>query len=146
MKVYTNSVKVIQNVYRPVTLKMNGSFHRFGEEITKLLITYPVINKVWMVNGEEFITSLSECGGDTRLTDPWLREFPEKMLNESKTVEFPEKHVKIQTTVAGIVVICNVYVRKLNKVEVDCKICEGRDVCPECNKTLRKIVCFPQMN
>jgi hypothetical protein len=125
---------------------MNGSFHRFGEEITKLLIAYPMINKVWMVNGEEFITSLSECGGDTHLTDPWLRNFPEEMLNESKTVELPEKHVKVQTTVAGIGVICNVYARKLNKVEVDCKICEGNDVCLECNKTLRKIVCFPQMN
>lgn len=139
-------VKIIRNEYRPVTAKMNGSFHRFGVEITKLLIKYPTTNPIWTVNGEEFITSLPDCRGDMQLRDPWLREFSEDMLNEMVTVEVPEKHIKIQTTVAGIGVICNVYIRKLHMVDVDCKECIDKDVCPECHKTLRKTVCFPQMN
>ena len=139
-------MKIIQNEYRPVTLKMRGSFHRFGDEITKLLIDYPMTNPVWMVNGEEFITSLTECCGDMQLRDPWLREFPGDMYKKMETVEIPEKHIKIKTTVAGTTVVCNVYIRKLNKVEVDCKSCVDKDVCPECNKTLRKTVCFPLRN
>ena len=127
-------------------MKMEGSFYRFGEEITKLLIQYPMTNPIWMVNEEEFITSLSECGGDNHLTDPWLRKFPTLSLEKMQTVELPEKHIKIQTSVAGIGVVCNVYIRKLNTIEVDCKSCIGKEVCPECHKTFRKVVGFPQMN
>ena len=139
-------MEIIKNIYRPTTFKLDSSFQRFGTEIKKIIIKYPITNYIWSVYGEEFITSPSKWGKDELLTDPWCRKFSDEMCNRMKTIELPEKHVKITTSVGGIGIICNVYVRPLNWVDIDCRECEGEDFCPECLKTLRKRVYFPQIN
>jgi hypothetical protein len=68
------------------------------------------------------------------------------MIKKMITVELPEKHVKLPVTVEGVLYMCNVYVRALNSVEVDCNECIGRNFCVECNKRGKKIVVFPMMN
>lgn len=112
----------------------------------KLLSKYPVENPIWYVIGEEFITSYKLVRNDAQLLDPWNRPFPDEMVSKMITVELPEKHVKIPTTVNGTLYMCNVYVRELNQLEIDCNDCIGQDMCIECSKTRRKIVVFPMMN
>jgi hypothetical protein len=136
----------VKNRYKPVTQRFDGSFHKFGPEMTKLLSAYPSENPIWYVIGEEFITSYKLVRSDAQLLDPWNRPFPDEMISKMVTVELPEKHVKIPTTVSGTLYMCNVYVRDLNQLEIDCNDCIGRNECIECNKTRRKIVVFPKMN
>lgn len=134
------------NRYKPVTFKFDGSFHKFGPIITDLLSKYPLENPVWYVMGEEFITSYKFIKQDGLLLDPWNRPFPDEMIAKMVTVELPEKHVKIPTTVSGELYMCNIYMKELNRVEVECNDCIGLDTCIECSKTRRKIVVFPMVN
>jgi hypothetical protein len=141
-----SSNTTVKNYYRPVTQRFDGSFHKFGTEIKKLLTKYPIQNNIWSVIGEEFITSYTLAKSDDQFLDPWARPFQDDMIKKMITVELPEKHVKLPVTVEGVLYMCNVYVRALNSVEVDCNECIGRNFCVECNKRGKKIVVFPMMN
>jgi len=136
----------VKNNHRPVTQRFDGSFHKFGPEIKKLLTKYPIQNNIWSVMGEEFITSYVLVKSDEQLLDPWGRPFKDDMIEKMITIELPEKHIKVPATVEGVLYMCNVYVRVLNSVEVDCNECMGRNECVECNKRGRKIVVFPSFN
>jgi hypothetical protein len=141
-----NQSTVVKNLYKPVTNKFDGAFYNFGPKMTQLLTKYPIENPLWHVFGEEFITSYTLLKGDQTLLDPWRRLFPEEMCDSMKTIDRPEKHVKVPTTVEGVLYMCNIYMNELNTVIVECNLCIGKRECLECKKTGKKMIVFPKNN
>lgn len=104
------------------------------------------MNSIWKVYGEEFITSCKVFNDDVILLDPWNRRFLDESLADVKTIELPEKHCKISTTVHGKSLMCNIYFRSLRSVIVVCDLCLGKTQCIECNRIGQKEVWYPQNN
>lgn len=133
----------ITNNYSRFTGTIFGTFSSYGKEITKLLSKYPISNNVWHVYGEEFISSTDDLKGEKKLLDPWLRLFPDQCVLDSKTIDIPERHIKITTTVENKIYMCNVYIKKLKSVVIPCNICMGMNVCVECHGTRKKTIFYP---
>ncbi len=133
---------IITNNYSRFTGTIFGTFTSYGKEITKLLSKYPISNNAWHVYGEEFISSADDLKGEEKLLDPWLRLFPEKYINDTKTIDIPERHIKIETSVENKVYTCNVYIKKLRSVEITCK-CNEEDNCLECRGLFKKTIFYP---
>jgi hypothetical protein len=134
---------VTQNKYSKYTGMYHGGFEKYGVEITKLLLKYPILNHIWYVYGEEFITDRTLIGNDSQLLDPWTRPFKQEFIDESVLEKLPTTHIKIKTTVEGKIYMCNVFVEKLKSVDIECGLCYGLYSCIECGLTKRKKIYYP---
>lgn len=132
------------NNYTKFDHRLVGSFENYGKIISEVLEKYQIQNNIWNVYGEEFITSIADISRiDSSLLDPWLRPFPESSVKMAQTFDKPTKHVSLFTTVCGSKIRCNIYIGKLNSVDIICRICEKNTSCIECKKTKIKTIYYP---